>query len=201
MALDSYTNLKTALQTWIARADLSSDVDDMIDMFEAWINRNIRVPQMEQEATTTAQEYLPFPLDFLELRAIKWQGSPIVQLDYLPPVAADQEDPFGSACNPRYYSIISNQIRLIPPPNDATTLIRIDYWQKIPPLSGSNATNWLLTLYPDAYLYGALMHGNMRVHDTQMASMIAGAWTSIMGELQRSGKNANIGSQLRVRPA
>ena len=201
MALDSYTNLKTALQAWIARGDLSADVDDMIDMFEGWCNRNLRVPRMEQEATTTAAEYIALPVDFLELRDIQWQGNPRVQLEYVSPAMADIQDPIGTACIPRFYSIVGDQLRLIPPPNDLTTLIRIDYWQKIPALSGTNATNWLLSLYPDAYLFGPLTYGNVRIQDPQMTAFIQQGWTSVMNEIQNSGRNANLGSLLRVRVA
>lgn len=200
MALDSYTNLKTALQTWLARADVSSDVDDMIDLFEAWINRNMRMPQMEQEATTAAAEYLALPSDFLELRDIQFQGNPRRQLEYMSPSMADLYDTSGTAGTPRFYTLVGDQIRLIPQP-DSTTDIRIDYWKKVPALSSTNATNWLLALYPDAYLYGCLTHGDVRVMDMPMAAQIASGWQNIMGEMRRSGMNQNLGSLLRVRPA
>jgi len=204
VALDTYTNLQTALQAWLARVDVAADVVDMITMFEAWVNRNIRVPQMEQDSIATASEYLPFPVDFLELRAIQWQGNaanPRLQLEYLSPVMADIEDPFGQADTPRFYTIVSNQIRLVPKPDDLTVNIRIDYWKKLPALTLTNQTNWLLSLYPDAYLYGPLVHGNIRVQDVSMAAAVQQGWAGIMAELQRAGKDANVGSLLRIRTA
>jgi len=70
MSLDSYTNLKTEIATWLLRVDLGPDIDTMIDLFESWANRNLRVRQMEGEATAPAAEYLPLPADFIELRDI-----------------------------------------------------------------------------------------------------------------------------------
>ena len=35
MALDSYTNLKTAIANFLARDDLTSEIDDFIDLTEA----------------------------------------------------------------------------------------------------------------------------------------------------------------------
>lgn len=201
MALDTYANLKTTLQTWLARADLANDVDDMIDMFEAWFNRNMRMPQMEQQSFTNAAEYLAFPSDFMELRDIQYQSAHVVQLDYLTPINADLANPDGSAGTPQYYTIVANQIRLIPPPQDTTVVVRIDYWQKIPALSGTNTSNWLLALFPDAYLYGSLVHGHLRVKDVQMAAAIGQGWGEIMKELERGGKARNVGSLLRMRPA
>jgi hypothetical protein len=201
MALDTYTGLKTAIQTWLARADLSGDVDDMIDLFEAWANRNLRMPQMEQEATATASEYISLPIDFLELRDIQWQGSPRSELEYMTPTSADIYDTSGSPSTPKFYTLVGDQIRLIPSPSDTTVNVRIDYWKKVPALSASNTSNWMLALYPDAYLYGSLVQGHVRVQDPQLAAFIASAWSGIMRELQGSGKLANIGSLLRVRVA
>ena len=81
MSLTTYSGLVTEIQTWMTRSDLSGDVDTMIDLFEAWANRNLRVRQMEEEATADAEEYMALPSDFLELRDIQWQGSPRRQLD------------------------------------------------------------------------------------------------------------------------
>ena len=201
MALDTYTGLKTAIQAWLARSDLSGDVDDMIDLFEAWANRNLRMPQMEQEAIAQASEYIALPIDFLELRDIQWQGSPRSELEYMTPTAADIYDTSGSTSTPKFYTLVGDQIRLIPSPSDTTVNVRIDYWKKVPALSDSNTSNWMLALFPDAYLYGSLVQGHVRVQDPQLAAFIASAWSGIMRELQGSGKLANIGSLLRVRVA
>lgn len=199
MALDSYSNLKTAITTWLVRADVASDVDDMIDMFEAWVNRNLRVAQMETEATSPVAEYLALPTDFLELRDIQWQGSPRRELEYMTPILADIYDPTGTPGQPKFYTIVGDQLRMIPAPSDASVNVRIDYWQKIPPLSDTQTTNWLLSTYPDAYLYGSLFHGRIRIQDLSTAQAVAAAWQAIMQELKRAGKNANLGSSLQVR--
>lgn len=199
MALDTYTALQATLASWLARADLSGDIPDMIALFEAWVNRNLRMPQMEQEATAQAAEYIALPSDFLEMRDIQWQGSPRIQLVYLTPTMADIEDPYGTADQPYWYTIVGDQLRIIPPPND-TTNIRMAYWKRVPALA-SNSTNWLLSLYPDAYLYGSLMHGNIRIQDLNMAQAVSSAWQSVMQEMKRQGRMSNVGSLLRMRAA
>src|SRR5690349_15542353 len=188
MALDSYANLKTAISTWLVRADVASDVDDMIDMFEAWANRNLRVAQMEEEATTPVTEYIALPSDFLELRDIQWQGNPRRELEYMTPILADIYDPTGSTGLPKFYTIVGDQLRVIPAPSDTSVNVRIDYWRKVPALSDSQTTNWLLSTYPDAYLYGSLFHGRIRIQDMDTAQSVAAAWQAIMAELKRAGK-------------
>jgi hypothetical protein len=198
MSLDTYTNLKTAIARWTGRADQSSDIDDFIDMFEAWCNRNLRCAQMENEATATGSEYLALPGDFLELRDIQYQTSPVQQLEYVTPSQAD-----GFAANTTrtlYYTIVGGQFRLIGPPS-GSTLVRIDYYQAIPALSGSQATNWLLTQFPDAYLFGSLVHGAALSHDDPRMQTVLQAFAQIVAEIQQSGKKRKLGPDLSVRVA
>jgi hypothetical protein len=197
MSLDTYANLKTELASWAARADLTTPIDTFIDLFEAWANRNLRVRQMEVEATTTATEYIEMPADYLELRDIQWQGSPRVQLTYVTPQQADEIDPDGVVGTPFHYTLIGNQIRLIPSPSEGT--VRIAYWQSIPALSDAQTTNWLLTAYPDAYLYGPLMHARMFIHDPAMVGFIRDGWLAVMSEIQKAGKRSNINGPLIAR--
>lgn len=199
MSLDSYAALKVELQGWLNRADQLLNVDTCIDLFEAWANRNFRVRQMEQEAVAPASEYLALPSDFLELRDIQWQGNPRVQLGYMTPQQADDYDRTGSTGTPHYYTLVGDQIRLIRAPDDNTTNIRIDYWAQIPALSDTVTTNWLLKTYPDAYLYGPLMHGNVRIADPAFAQVVGAGFGKITDEIERAGRSSNYGSLLQIR--
>jgi hypothetical protein len=200
MALGTYSDLKTSISSWMARADISGSADDFIDLFEAWANRNLRVRQMEAEATTAATEYIAFPTDFQELRDIQWQGQPRKQLEYVTPEGADLIDPRGVSGVPSAYTLVGNQIRLVPAPSSGTT-VRISYWQKIPALTGSATSNWLLAAYPDAYLYGSLFHAKAFVHDPAVAQFLQSSWTAVMGEIERAGKKSNVAGSMRVRAA
>lgn len=202
MALDNYADLKTAIGTWMGRrSDLTDVVDDMIDMFESWINRNIRAPQMEGESTASAAEFLALPTDFLQIRRITYEDDPIINLEFIPPSYADFYNNTTDTDVPKWYSIVGDQFRLVPAPNDLTVLVRISYWKKLAGLSASNTTNWLLTLYPDAYLYGCLTHGNVFTQDDQRAQLISAGWSSAMTELKRASLNMNAGGPLRMRAA
>lgn len=200
MALDTYTNLKAELTLWIAHSVGSADsrLDTYIDMFEGWANRNLRVRQMEDEATSPAAEYMALPSDFLELRDIQFQGDPRRQLSYVTPQYADMYDTTGAPGLPNFYTIVGNELRLIPSPSAATN-VRIAYYKQIPALSSGNETNWLLAYAPDAYLYGSLMHARMYLHDPSMAGFIQSAWAQVMADIRKSGKESNVGSALQIR--
>jgi hypothetical protein len=200
MSLSNYAGLVASISTWMVRADISGTADDFIDLFEGWANRNLRLRQMEAEATATSTEYIALPTDFLGLRDIQYQGSPRVQLEYVTPEYADRYDSSGASGTPKYYTLVGNQIRLIPAP-DSSTDVRISYWQKVPALSGGNTTNWLLTDYPDAYLYGSLIHALVFVQDPAIAAHFKQGYDQVMAEIDRAGKRSNVGGSMRVRPA
>ncbi len=200
MSLENYTALKAELTLWIAHSNANADgrLDTYIDLFEGWANRNLRVRQMEDEATSPAAEYMALPTDFLELRDIQFQGDPRRQLSYVTPQYADMYDSTGTPGLPNFYTIVGNEIRLIPSPS-STTDVRISYYKQIPALHAGNETNWLLAYAPDAYLYGSLMHARMYLHDPSMAGFIQSAWASVMADIRKSGKESNLGSSLQIR--
>jgi hypothetical protein len=199
MSLDTYANLKTEIAAWTSRTDLTSQLDTFIDLFESWANRNLRTRQMENEAYASAAEYIALPDDYLELRDIQWQGSPRRQLQYVTPEYADMYDTDGATGLPVYYTLVGNQLRLIPAP-DSDTTVRISYWQSITPLDGTNTSNWLLAAYPDAYLYGSLMHARAFIPD-ERAALVKAGWQEVMAEVQSAGKKSNIGGSLQIRAA
>ena len=46
MALDTYANLKTAIANFLARDDLTDEIDDFIDLTEADFNRRLLIAQL-----------------------------------------------------------------------------------------------------------------------------------------------------------
>ena len=51
------------------------------------------------------------------------------------------------------------------PSSDAPGQVNLDYLSGIPPLSDANTTNWLLTQYPSAYLWGTLSYAAPYIGD------------------------------------
>ena len=61
----------------------------------------------------------------------------------------------STSAEPRYFTVFGDELEFAPTP-DAAYTIEMVYRRNIPPLA-ENADNWLLTLAPDLYLYGALL--------------------------------------------
>lgn len=161
----NYSELKTAVADWLHRDDLTSKIDTFIDLFEARANRMLRVPDMEQRATRLAtDEYIALPSDFLEVRNIQVNTSVPYMLEYASPQNIDAKGT-GSG-DPRYYTIVGNEFQLWPSASGKT--VEISYYKKIPALSDSNTSNWLLNGYEDYYLNGVIAEAYFYTMDDRL---------------------------------
>jgi hypothetical protein len=143
------------MSDWIARSDVTDAVlSDCVVMFEAVANRQLRVRQMEASSTLTpASGEATLPTDYLMWRSVTWEGSPTQQLEYVEPRWMRAAYNSTDADTPTVFTIEGTTFSLRP---TSTTSVTFRYWQKIPALSDSNTTNWLLTAHPDVYLHGCL---------------------------------------------
>lgn len=174
MAISTYAELQTALGNWSARSDLTSRLPEFITLSEAKMNRRLRTLDMETKNASFAisSEYVAVPTNFGGVRSFYLNTTPRQVLAFMP---SDSETGyFGSNSGiPRYYTIEGSNFRFGPIPNGSYTGT-LTYWLKIPALSGSNTTNWLLTSHPDAYVYAGMAELAAFVGDQAQAQ----AWTS-----------------------
>ena len=158
MALNNYTNLKTAIANFLARDDLTSEIDDFIDLTEADFNRRLRVRNMEtvDAAFTVDSETEALPTGFLQVRSFFIStGGGKKPLDFLTP--HHQYDTAGGSRSgtPRAYSIEGTNFRFSPAPDTSYTA-NLVFYKAFDSIDGTTTTNHILTNHPDVYLYGAL---------------------------------------------
>jgi len=161
MAISTYSELKTAVADFLNRDDLNSAVENFVALGEANISRDIRHYLMESTSSlSVSSQYTSLPSDWLEtIRVSVSTGSGDVPLQLLSrqqlaQIRADNDDSTGT---PGYYSHRASTLEAYPSP-DSTYTVTLDYFAKVPALSDSNTTNWLLTRAPDVYLYASLLH-------------------------------------------
>lgn len=176
----NYTELKTEIAAWNHHSFDAGKVDLFIDLFEARVNRNLRVPEMEKRATATpTTEYVALPTDFLELRNIQINGSTVSLVEYASPQKIDAMGlTTGTA---RYYSLVGNEFQLNP--SAANSTVEIAYYAKITPLSDANPTNFLIDSHPDYYLMGCIHEALIYAIDdraAQVAQMVSEKEASII---------------------
>lgn len=151
MALDTFENLKQAIERFTHRTDLSDVIDDLVSLAENRINSYLRVTTNNLRATasaSTSDRFLQLPDRFQEMRRLTLiQSNRYHELGYLTPESMRLMDTAGI---PRYFTVTS-QIEFDRVPADTYT-IEMSYWAKLNPLSTSNTTNNVLTNYPHIYL-------------------------------------------------
>lgn len=169
MALDSYSNLKQAIENFSHRTDISDVIDDFIDLAENTIDKGLRMrsnESRERASAPTLDRFLALPDRFIEMRRLSLiNGSVTKDVLYKSPEALQIADTSGE---PQHFTITS-QIEFDRTPSSAYT-IEMVFYKGLSPLSSSNTSNDVLTNYPDLYLYGALMHLNNWTGDSQETS-------------------------------
>jgi hypothetical protein len=194
MAISSYTELLAAGANWLARDDLTLRLPEFVTLCEAKLNRELFVRQMETRSTTTADttddepEFLSLPSDFQSMRRIRLTG--VTGKPLLTFLSSTQMDEFrfksaNTAGQPCYFTIFGDEIELAPTP-DQDYAIEMVYRKNIPALA-SNSTNWLLTLAPDAYLYGMLLESAPYIKEDERIQTWAAGFSNAIESLNRLG--------------
>jgi hypothetical protein len=169
MAITTYATLQTAIAAWLHRDDLSALVPDFITLAETTMNGDIDARSMEARTTLTASagsNLVTLPTDMLEMRRLTLMTSdPVRVLEYKTPEQLVADNPWLAAqAEPDSFTVIAGSIELNSTPDSAYSLELI-YRQKIPALSVSNTTNWLLTANPNCYLFGSLLQAAPYIQD------------------------------------
>lgn len=191
MSLDTYANLKLEVAEWAGHANLdvtSGGVDTFIDVTEAWLNRNLRVEQMlvqNDALTVSATGVVTHPSDWLAWKRITILDAPMIDLPAHSEASAYLLDNSNSSGTPACHIVRGSSTQVWPVP-DATYVYRGIYYGKIPALSGSQTTNWLLTAYPDAYLYGCLALGFGRLMDDRHSAQWMSAFLGVVDEIREA---------------
>jgi hypothetical protein len=197
MALDSYTNLKTAVADWLNKTGLSgvdTKAAEFIALAETQMNRELDVREMSASATyTISSEEMALPCDFAGVKSLRIDGSPAVPLEYVPVEAFDSAFSTGK---PTRYAITDRLV--FDPVPDAEYTVRMRYRKRIPALSAQCATNWLLRKHPDAYLYGALSQALIYFRDDER-QVIRDAYASALDAIEEDDKRTAYPSTLNAR--
>lgn len=170
MAITTYAELLTAVQSWLHRSDLASQAADFITLGEAHLNRSLRCPDMETTATvttSTSDRFAALPTRFLESASLDYQGIALTH--------ASQSDvarlaAVNSSSLPSIYAVTSRfEFDRV---SDAAYSLTLSYVKSLD--IETDSTNWLLTRHPDAYLYSALAEAAPYLRDDARI----GIWTA-----------------------
>jgi hypothetical protein len=192
-AIPNYKALQSTVADWLDRDDLGAKIPTFITLAEAMFNRELRSKEMEKTVTgAVSSEDAELPTDYLAMRAIYEEGSPDRPLKGTSPTS-ERLVSDGTPGQPQWYALVSGGIRLIPPPA-STILLTMDYFGRIPSLSSSQPSNWLLDKHPDAYLYGALYMAEAHLDNATRAAQWKSLVDEVLAKLNRSSRNDRYGA-------
>jgi len=198
----NYTQLKSNIADFLNRSDLTAVIPTFIELAESQMERPLRVRQMIARATASVDtQYSAVPADFLEAKTFKITSSnPIQPIEFLTPEQMDDRDQLyaNAPGMPKYFTIVGNQIRVSPTP-DATYTAELMYFAKLPKLSDSVTTNFLLTSSPDAYLYGALMQAAPYLKDDERVAVWGNLYNTAIESIKFADQNASASGLIRAR--
>ena len=203
MSVTNYGELKSTIADFLNRSDLTSVIPTFIDFAEAEFNRNLRVRQMvlRAEAQIDAR-FSAVPADFIEAKdLVIVTTNPVTPLEFITQqeMAQERNTTYTAAATPKYFSVVGSQFEFVPTPDQQYSL-EMSYFAKIDALSADTDTNWLLTDYPDIYLYTSLMHSAPYLKDDERI----GVWAQLAAKareelISRDASSSFNGSTPRIK--
>ena len=203
MSISTYSELQSAVADFLNRDDLASAVPTFIRLAEARFSRDLRHWRMETRSTAELDtQYSAIPADFLQPIRLQITDAPTsevapISTAQMLQLRGDRNDRVGRPTN---YALTAGGIELYPTP-DLTYNASLVYYARIPALSASNTTNWLLNEAPDVYLYGALVHSAPYLKDDARIQVWEALLAQGINNLNTSSADAKYGgSGLVMKP-
>jgi hypothetical protein len=184
MAISTYAELLASIAATVNRTDLTAIIPDFVVIAESEIAEDVRLREgvtISTIATVANQDFVALPADWLGFVYIKQAGKPLI---YEP---ADRvRRGYQDAGTVSRYSLEGAKLLLLPTPGAVVTL-DVSYYARIPALSAANA-NWLLTKYPQIYLYKAVSCAFRHLMDADRAEY----WDGLYKQQVLKATSANV---------
>lgn len=210
MALDTYANLQASIANFLNRADLTTTIPDFITLAESQINRRllldgpVRRMMVRADATITT-EFAAVPTDFMGVKDIYLTETYVQQLKFLLPdqLLAKKTGQYTLTGCPLCFSVVGGEFQFYPAPNTTNSPpdsfpAELTYWAKIPSLSDTVTTNWLLDNHPDCYLYGSLLQSAPYLRDDARIQVWGNAFETILSDIVQADKQERNATYMDV---
>ena len=198
MALGTYSELQSSIASFLHRDDLTSEIPDFIKLAEADLQVRAKLSQWDTSATVTVTSGTgPLPSDFAKATSVTY-GAGDYTIDFMSQIGYDAYAATGETGEPEFYTIRGTNLLIYPLYTGSVTLA---YTARFTPLSDSATTNSLITLFPDAYLYGSLMHANDYIKDDAALQKYAALFDQALGRVRKYAYDHKYSDGLQMRVA
>lgn len=191
--ISNYSDLQAAIAAWAHRSDLGGVIPDFIALTEERMNRELRVRQMEVSLAETAitNGAIAVPAGAVGVKTLWIKGyerTPLFSRPYEQIVAS------GTAGIPTAWAWQGDNFHF----DGAGTVTGVLY-TRIPALSSSATSNWLLTAAPSVYLNGALAEAFTYVRNGQEAALWDGRFKQALAEIAGNSQRDTLSGPLVAR--
>lgn len=187
MASQNLADLRGRVRDWSNRRDLSDELlNDVINVAQARLNRLLRLPVLESEATIMISEgnNALLPRDYLEAIQLKVvAGNQVISLERKD-IQEVEELAAKSTGTPCFFGRRGPNLVLAPTPASITEAT-LYYYIALQPLVEDGDSNWFLLDLPEALLYGALSEVSLYLRDEIGAAQWEAKFQNAAKEAQR----------------
>lgn len=191
----NYAELQAEVADWLNRSDLTHNIPSFINFSEARINRTTKLNDQATTATITTtnnQDFANLPDRFLDHISLTYESTnysnPVkVGIDILDKARGT------TAAIPAYFAISDGKYYWDCKAKGALNLVA-RYYKKWD--IATDNTNWLLSNYPDIYLYGALYEAFLFLKDERYVNAQV-MFSAALVEAEKHSSSLNS-SPLRV---
>jgi len=212
MPITTYDELQSAVESWLARADLAERIPDFITLGEqrifygaddpSYAAPPLRIRAMEAVTDPAALRTAPgvatvtLPAQFLEARALSLAGDSGPGLELAP--LSEVLTRAHLRGRPRLFAFEGDAIRFAPTP-DAEYGLKLAFYRRFDPLAVT-PTNWLLLNAPGVYLYAALLEAQPFLMNDVRIPVWAGMFAAAIRALMHADRPERGGGPMRLRP-
>ena len=199
MAITTYAELKTSVTDFLNRDDSDTIAPTFISLAETDMSRRVRHWRGEKRSSAEIDtQYSAIPADFLEVIRFHITSGDTRPLELIS--QAEMLDRkfrnLNTGGQPAYYAITAGEIEVYPVP-DGTYTSELYYNARLPALSDSTTTNWLLEYHPDAYLYGSLVHSAPYLKEDARLQTWAALYQNAVDAINTESESSKFGGSGR----
>ncbi|MEN9419323.1 MAG: hypothetical protein RI988_2943 [Pseudomonadota bacterium] len=182
----------TGVRTWLNADNLTdAEVQGFISLAQSRLNRELNAWEMEATINRTAASgSVTLPADFSRIRQVSVDGVGTYEAATKGEIAnrkaADDE-------TQRLFAIDAGQIILWPTLVDGT-VVAIDYYVAVPPISVSVSSNVFTTSYSDLMLWACLIEGSNYIVEDDRAALFEAKYLSALKAANENPKRVKLGS-------
>lgn len=200
MSIATYAELQTALGSWLHRTDTGTVAADLIKFGENLLNRKLRLFQMENVdtsiVTSTSDRFATLPTGFIEAIDLTLYDENYPQVLTQLPLSQINGRATDIQTKPHYYAISNNIIFDVK--SDEAYSCALRYYKKWD--IATDLTNWLLTNYPEAYLYATLSYSTTYLRDAGRIQEHRSFLNEIIKDLNRLDARTRGQARMMVEP-